>query len=74
VLHSKYETPHIIDTDVDQCLLVWPMCDGRDVDVSIKENYLSLEIKLAPLQYQNNHTYFQFFTNRKKSPGISCGG
>jgi hypothetical protein len=42
------------------------MCDGRDVDVSIKENYLSLEIKLAPLQYQNNHTYFQFFTNRKK--------
>lgn len=32
------------------------MCEGRDVNLSIKENYLSLEVQLAPLQ-KNSQQY-----------------
>lgn len=52
IIHqSIYESPHLIDTDVDQMLMVWPMCDGRDVLVSIQEDHLALEVKSAPLAY-----------------------
>lgn len=50
-MQNTYESPHVIDTDTDQCLMVWPMAEGRDVNVSIKDHYLALEVKLSPLAY-----------------------
>jgi len=55
-IQNLYESPHIIDTDVDQILMVWPMCEGRDVNVSIKEDQLALEVRLAPLA-KNSQQY-----------------
>jgi len=49
VLHSKYEAPYFIDTNSSSLLLVWPNCDGRDVDVTIQGDYLNISIKKAPL-------------------------
>lgn len=54
---SIYESPHLIDTDVDQMLMVWPMCEGRDVVVSIQEDHLALEVKLSPLAYDLINVY-----------------
>ena len=51
IFQNTYESPHLIDTDVDQLLMVWPMCDGRDVNVTIQEEELSIEVNLAPLAY-----------------------
>jgi hypothetical protein len=31
--------------------MVWPMCEGRDVSVSIKEEELAIQIKPSPLTY-----------------------
>lgn len=48
---ARYETPHLIYTDAQRILIVWPMCDGRDVNVSIRGSYLIIQIHLAPLAY-----------------------
>lgn len=55
---ARYETPHLIYTDTQRILIVWPMCDGRDVNVSIRGTYLIIQIHLAPLAYVFNSFCF----------------
>lgn len=57
-LSSLYETPHFIDTDVGKLLMVWPMCEGRDANVSIKDGFLSFEVQLSPLAYDIKSLHF----------------
>lgn len=62
-LYSKYETPHIIDTDCGNQILCWPKADGRDAKVSIKDNYLSVEVQLSPLSYVFMSRFFEKILN-----------
>lgn len=70
ILQSKYESPHIIDTDEGKKILCWPNASGRDGKVSIKGEFVSVEIQLAPLKYSffnlalslNLNFYFVFLT------------
>lgn len=46
------------------------MCSGRDVNISIKENYLSLEVQLAPLQKNSQ----QYLVESNCEPGALVKG
>lgn len=67
ICQKLYETPHCIDTDVDKILLVWPKVEGRDAVVSIQDDYLVIDVKLAPLRYTTILFIEDFYLSLRKN-------